>query len=235
MSSGKSSPFESSMTDLMISLALIFMLLLASVMLQIQKQEESDKLKSGKTVDVLVDELTEKLKHFKVETKKDLNDPLSLIIVVGENDDTLKFNTREWQLDENDKRFINKIIPAIMGVVYSTQYRNSIDSIRIEGYTDEDGNDWDNLLLSQQRALSVLNHSTRENVLSNPKMRNFLVEKASVLGRGEIKKYLQETKKKSRRVEIKIKVKTQEQIRLEKELEQKKSLEGGSGVTTTSG
>lgn len=235
MSSGKSSPFESSMTDLMISLALIFMLLLASVMLQIQKQEETDKQKSGKTVADLVSELTEKLKYFKVETKKDANDPLSLIIVVGENDNTLKFNTGEWLLDKNDKKFINKIIPAIMGVVYSNQYKNSIDSIRIEGYTDEDGKDWDNLLLSQQRALSVLNHSTKENVLNDENMRNFLIEKVSVLGRGEIKKYLQETKKKSRRVEIKIKVKTQEQIRLENELEQNFFFAGGENESKSAG
>ena len=108
----KSSPFESSMTDLMISLALIFMLLLASVMLKIKNQEESDKAASGKTRQELITELTDILHTKKIEVKKDIEDPLSLVIVVGEDAETLKFKQGEYSLDINDKNFL-KIIKRL--------------------------------------------------------------------------------------------------------------------------
>src|SRR5574344_427545 len=154
----KSSPFESSMTDLMISLALIFMLLLSSVMLKIKNQNDADKAMSGKTRQQLVTELTDVLHEKNINVMSDANDPLSLVIVVGEDSNTLKFGQSQYNLDSNDKKFLKSLIPNIMNILYKESYRNDIDAIRIEGYTNDDGNDWSNLELSQKRAISVLKY-----------------------------------------------------------------------------
>ena len=222
MSSGKSNPFESSMTDLMISLALIFMLLLASVMLQITHKNELEKKQSGKTRDELIKELSKELSRFKIETKRDDKDPLSLIIVVGEEHNNLKFDTDKYNLANNDKDFLKKIIPIIMNLLYS-RYKTEIDAIRIEGYTDNDGQEDHNLTLSQNRALSVLMYSLSPQVKLPSDIKRFVIKTVSINGRGDTPEYLiiqggKINKNKSRRVEIKIKIKSQEQKRLEKEM-----------------
>ena len=228
----KSSPFESSMTDLMISLALIFMLLLASVMLKIKNQEESDKAASGKTRQELVTELTDILHTKKIEVKKDIEDPLSLVIVVGEDAETLKFKQGEHSLDINDKNFLKTIMPEIMNILYKESFRNNIDTIRIEGYTNDDGDDWLNLELSQKRALSVLSYTLSseikmaEDYATNMAIKQFIIDKASINGRGEIKNENNEVdKNKSRRVEIKIKIKSQEERRLNEENKKANNIE----------
>jgi outer membrane protein OmpA-like peptidoglycan-associated protein len=225
MSGGKSNPFESSMTDLMISLALIFMLLLASVLLQITHKNEMEKRQSGQTRDELIEELSKELSRFKIETKRDDKDPLSLVIVVGEEHNNLKFESDNSTLDEKDHEFLKKIIPIIMNLLYE-KYQNEIDSIRIEGYTDDDGNDWHNLKLSQKRALEVLLYSLSSELSMPIEVKRFVIKTASINGRGETPDYLviqdgKINKDKSRRVEIKIKIKSQEQKRLEKEMNQK--------------
>lgn len=226
----KSSPFESSMTDLMISLALIFMLLLASVMLKIKNQHDEEQAMAGKTRQELITELTDILYQKNINVKEDETDPLSLVIIVGEDAKTLKFEQGQYLLDDNDKKFLKELMPNIMNILYKESFRNEIDTIRIEGYTNDDGSDWLNLDLSQKRALSVLSYSLsseikmNENAEINKKIKNFIIDKASINGKGAIKKYLIKTKDgkvdkiKSRRVEIKIKIKSQEEQRLKNNL-----------------
>lgn len=225
----KTSPFESSMTDLMISLVLIFMLMLASVMLKIKNNNDAETAKSGQTRQELITELTDILSARNIVVTEDKNDPLALVIVVGENANTLKFEQGQFSLDERDKQFLKQLIPNIMNVLYKETFRNSIDTIRIEGYTNDDGNDWNNLELSQKRALSVLTYSLSSeikmsnNIEENKLIKQFIIDKASINGRGEIDKYLikdsagKVNKQLSRRVEIKIKIKSQEERRLQKE------------------
>lgn len=218
--------FESSMTDLMISLALIFMLLLASVMLKMNNQAgELDKTKNDLIVEL--SEVLDELHKDEIEVVPDGEDPLSLKVVLGEGKDSLKFATGKYNLTPQNAQFLNALMPKIISTIYNEKYRNSIDTIRIEGYTDNDkyivGGRNINVELSQWRALEVLNH-TRKNCLTNIKEREFFEDKASINGKGDIPRYLIKDnnglcdKPKSRRVEIKIKIKSKDEEHLSKKL-----------------
>ena len=202
--------YESSMTDLMISLALIFMLLLASVMLKLNNQAGE----LTQTKNELITQLTEVLNQTgNIEVVADKNDPLSLVIVLGESSSALKFAKGKHSLSGSDKQFLNKLMPQILDVLYKENYRNSIDSIKIEGYTDNDpyigGSDYSNVELSQARALEVLNYTRKYALRYDKAVQTFFVDKASINGKGDIESYWIKNvdgtcnKDKSRRVEEK--------------------------------
>ena len=92
-------------------------------------------------------------------------------------------------------------------------HESDIDFIKLEGYTDKSGGDqgMGNIILSQSRALSVLNYSLQYVFpdSTNPD-RFFLLEKASINGYGSLTKYLKTTDEQSRRVVIKVRVKSAE-------------------------
>ena len=218
----KNSSFESSMTDLMISLALIFMLLLASVMLKINNQAGE----LAHTRSNLITELSEILNQMqKGDTYvTDDEDPLTLKVVLGEGEDSLKFATGKYNLSPKNAMFLNTLMPKIISTLYNEKYRDSIDTIRIEGYTDDIVNNNNiNVELSQARALEVLNH-TRKNSIKNEAEREFFIQKASINGKGDIEKYWIKNndgtcnKALSRRVEIKIKIKSKDEKNLSKNL-----------------
>jgi flagellar motor protein MotB len=186
-----------------------------------------------KTRNGLITELSEVLNQMQkgdIEIVADEKDPLSLKIVLGESENSLKFATGKYNLSPKDAAFLNKIMPKIIATLYDEKYRNSIDAIKIEGYTDDDkysgSNNYGNVELSQARALEVLNH-TRKNCLTNQNQREFFVDKASINGKGDIQNYWIKNadgtcnKTKSRRVEIKIKIKSKDEEKLNKSLNNK--------------
>ena len=219
--------YESSMTDLMISLALIFMLLLAAVMLKLNNQAGE----LTQTKNELITQLTEVLsKTGNIEIVADKNDPLSLVIVLGESSSALKFEKGKYSLGNSDKVFLNKLMPQILNILHDEKYRSSIDSLKIEGYTDNDpyvgSNNYSNVELSQARALEVLNYTRKYALQYDNDVRTFFIDKASINGKGDIPQYwIKKTdgsgncdKEKSRRVEIKIKIKSKDEQRLAKNL-----------------
>lgn len=218
-----SNSFESSMTDLMISLALIFMLLLGSVMIKLNNQA-GELTKARNNLIKELSDILENKTNSNLEVLTDEDDPLSLKIVLGENENTLKFEKGKWDLQQKDSQFLNLIMPKIVDVLYKDEFRNSIDTIKIEGYTDDDKysvQNFSNIELSQARALTVLNN-TRKYYLTDPKKRDFFIDKASINGKGDLEDYWIKNddgscnKDKSRRVEIKIKIKSKDEERLEK-------------------
>lgn len=225
--------FLTSMTDLMISLVLIFMLLLASTMLKLNDQTNE----SNKTRQKLKEELSRVLKE---NFDKDLDvqnvptDPLSIKIILGESENTLKFERGSYNLNNKDKAFLDKLMPEILNTLNKPEYKNEIDTIKIEGYTDNDkyigkNVNYSNVELSQDRALVVFNY-TRKHSLNNQKsLKEFFIDKTSINGKGDIPEYLicknekndcknnpnNVDKQKSRRVEIKIKIKSYDETKLQ--------------------
>ena len=203
--------FESSMTDLMISLVVIFLLVIAVIVLQFNKAQKAPMQKIDSLVNILKKELDAKTKSLNVPglvIEKEKSDPLGLEIQVAESN--LKFDYNNAELNPINKQFLSAIMPRIVEVLRN--HESDIDFIKVEGYTDQSGGQgMGNILLSQNRALSVLNYSLQY-VFPNPNDPNrfFLLDKASISGYGSLQKYLLATDQQSRRVVIKVRVKSLE-------------------------
>ena len=98
--------FDSSMTDLMISLALIFMLLLASVMLKMNNQaRELTKTRSELIVEL--SDILNQMNRSDIDVMPDESDPLTLKVILGEGEDSLKFATGKYNLTPKNAAFLN--------------------------------------------------------------------------------------------------------------------------------
>ncbi len=203
------SSFGSALTDLMTSLAIIFILLL--VIYLNHSYQEVYKGSADRREKVL-----EVLKENSINAKLDQNDPLSIVFSVEDNN--LQFDTDKAIIKPNGQKYLSEFIPNLINTVCSSKNINDIQAIQIIGYTDSEGNEEHNLKLSQDRALSVLKYGLNNTNLSN-NQRECLLDLASTNGRGErdliptASNPGQENKSLSRRVEFKIRVKSYEQIK----------------------
>jgi len=204
-----SSSFGSAFTDLMTSLAVIFILLL--VVYLNHSYQEVYKGSANRREKVL-----ETLKEASIQAKNDENDPLSIIFTVEDND--LQFDTNKANIKPDGQSYLNEFIPKLINTVCSEKNRHEIQAIQIVGYTDSEGDDEYNLKLSQERALSVLKYGLKDVKLSSSQ-KECLLDLTSINGRGERdlipakSKPGKENKSLSRRVEFKIRVKSYEQIK----------------------
>jgi outer membrane protein OmpA-like peptidoglycan-associated protein len=215
MENGNSS-LSSSMTDLMTSLAVIFILLLVASLNNAQ-QEGEDKRTS--ILQRLLERLqTEEYKAQGFEIEKDPKDPLGLIILVPEG--LLNFGFDSSDIPPSGKEFLQKIIPKMASTLCSDEFRYDMESIVIEGHTDSRGDDEHNLKLSQDRSLQVVQESLR--VLTEEK--GCFLDLLSATGRGEKDLIMIkdqngneiEDRDRSRRVIFKIRVRSIEQRVTEK-------------------
>lgn len=150
-----SSGLANSFTDLMTSLAVIFILLLCA---QLNNIKEDIKKEGEKTRTSILDELQKEFKEYQgVEVKSDKNDPLALLIIVNEG--LLAFELDKSLIPAGGKIFLREFIPKLSKIARLDKYKNEISSIVVEGHTDSVGTDQHNLELSQKRAMAVVSES----------------------------------------------------------------------------
>lgn len=161
---GSENPFSLSIGDLMAGILFIFVLLLASTMLEIQKKAEADA------------EITSMYNNIKTniyfDIAKEFRDDLAAWnAVVDSTDLAVRFSTNEElntkvsyfesgspRPSETYKQILDDFFPRFLQVVTNPKYRESIEEIRIEGHTDSDGEYLFNIKLSQDRAREVLDY-----------------------------------------------------------------------------
>lgn len=176
----------SSLTDLMTSLMVIFILLLL-VFLNNRASQQA----------ILIRDLAKDLQsefHVNGFTDKDIHrdpkDPGTLLFIVP--DRVMNFAPNESSLKPEGVAFIRDRIPQLAEALADPKYRASIESIIVEGHTDKtrprrlngvDGEQW-NLQLSQDRSLEVVKQSLAA-LDSRPELRAFFFDKLSASGRGE--------------------------------------------------
>jgi flagellar motor protein MotB len=197
------------LTDLMTSLMVIFILLLLVFLHRT----------AGKDVAV-TDALLRTLKTdlvpqgFKSENiQPDKKDRNAILVIVPDN--LMNFESGRFQLRPEGEEFLRTRIPKLATVLCSSQYRNSIESVVVEGHTDI--NPWHgyspeesqnlNLKLSQDRSMEVVK-KTLTFLVDYRDERSFFLEKLSASGRGE--QDLEATSEDSRRVIFKIRVRADE-------------------------
>lgn len=199
---------ESSMTDLMTSLAVVFILLMIALAQNQAQEQQNGSARHLKEIQQRIDRLLLS-EHLHCET--DVHDPLSCVIRLPE--DKLRFEVNKDVIDPNGQTFLKRVFPPIITTLNESAIRPTVDSLYIQGFTDSDGNDEHNLELSQKRAFSVGRFVVSYVVPPSAK-RDQLLKWLYVNGRGEQERRLKngvEDKQASRRVEVKIRVKSNEQ------------------------
>ena len=205
------SALSSSITDLMTSLAVIFILLLVASLNNAQQEGETTR---NAILQKLLERLQAEVDEYKergFEVKNDPKDPLGLIVVVP--DGLLNFQVNRSEIPPAGVDFLQKIIPKMAATLCSEEFRSEMESIVIEGHTDSTGSDERNLPLSQERSLRVVQESLRI-LNAGSQDRSCFLELLSATGRGSVDRVLgQEGKEdlnRSRRVIFKIRVRSLE-------------------------
>jgi flagellar motor protein MotB len=206
---GGAQAFASTLTDLMTSLAVIFILLLVVFLKQSHDQSKKAKEEVTNQLDTL-------LKQESLALRQDPEDPLTLTVKLGE--DQLRFPLGSSALTDNGSEFIASFFKNFASKICQPGLREKVDSIVIEGHTDQSGEKSpegvrSNIALSQRRSYTVLERALR-GVQMDPESYECMLKLASASGRGSRNPvtlggaYNPDL---SRRVEIKIRVRSAEQ------------------------
>ena len=198
---------SSSLTDLMTSLMVIFILLL---LVFVHRTAGKD----AAVTDILLKKLRQDLSSpqgFNEKTiRPDPRDRNAILVIVPNR--LMNFEIGKSTLRPDGERFLKKYIPEFAAVLCSDQFRPNIESIVVEGHTDKlsfagqtaEESQNRNLKLSQDRSMEVVK-SALSHLAGMEAKRSCFLEKLSASGRGE--QELEATPEESRRVILKIRVK----------------------------
>lgn len=181
----QSDHLSSSLTDLMTSLMVIFILLLVS---RLNNQAGSRAATAAELERRLQSQMKASGQQAEVGRAKD--DPNTLVIDIPNT--LITFDPQEAKLRPGGHEFLNSHIPAWAGIVCAEDIRPNVDTIVVEGHSDQtrwqsssfEESKEKNLALSQQRSMAVVGDSL--NILrDNPAHRDCFLQKLSATGRGE--------------------------------------------------
>ena len=200
--------------DLMTSLAMMFILLFAAFITQTTSEAQSQ-LQEHK--DDVQTALRAHLGALGLSLDADPQDPLTLMIIVPNN--VLTFESNKSTLSPQAHRFLEEAMPFYATTVCGP-LRTTIDSLAIQGHTDDRGSDVYNLQLSQARSLAVMVKGLDVIHAQEPDAYQCFQELTVASGRGRQDLIYEPNDlvnhEKSRRVIFKIRLRSTEQIELNK-------------------
>lgn len=179
---GQTSTVTAGVTDLMTSLAIIFILLFAAYMV---KPSEAEAPPPPKAALALPDPrfiLREHFQRLGLALEPEGGDPLILRVVIPE--ELLNFETGKSTLSVHAQDFLEEAIPAF-AEAWCGPMRPSIESVMIEGHTDDRGEDRLNLKLSQERSFSVMMKGLEVLQAAHPRISGCFQQLTSASGRGK--------------------------------------------------
>jgi outer membrane protein OmpA-like peptidoglycan-associated protein len=207
---------SSSLTDLMTSLMVIFILLLLVFISHTASKDAALR-------DVLLNELKKDLipQGFNESSiRPDPKDRNAILVIVPNN--LMHFESRQSYLPEAGRSFLESHIPLFADVLCSKAFSPGIDSIVVEGHTDRqpwqgsspEESENKNLKLSQDRSMAVVEEALAD--LKEKTTRPCFLEKLSATGRGE--QDPEKSDEESRRVIFKIHVKAHDEASIAQEV-----------------
>lgn len=215
----QSSVLTIGVTDLMTSLAVIFILLFSAYVTKVSETESQAKMPApppmlernaaSTTTDDIKGMLRDHFQRFDLSLDSDPTDSNVVRIVVP--DALLNFEFGKGSLSSVADRFLADAMPSYATLLCGA-LRDRIDSLVIEGHTDDRGSDIYNLKLSQERSLNVMVKGLEVIQDSAPWAYRCFHEKTSASGRGRQDLVLDESRlldrDKSRRVVFKIRLRS---------------------------
>jgi len=196
-------------TDLMTSLAIVFILLFAAQITNTSSAAQSELQENKEDVQTA---LRDHIRRLGLSLDSDPRDPLALLIVIPEN--LLTFELGKSSLSPTAEQFLADALPFYVGALCGP-LRDKIDSLAIEGHTDDYGSDAYNLKLSQERSLAVMVKGLEVIQATEPASYQCFQEITSAAGRGRQDLIYDSTamvnREKSRRVIFKIRLRSAEQ------------------------
>lgn len=191
-----------SFTDLMTSLAVIFILLLVATLNNAFSE-------SDQAIEDLRKEVAEELRKINLTITEDPTDPYTQIINLDE--EKVKFDFGLDTLKPEGRELVRHLFSILIPKLCEANLRKNIESVIVEGHTDSIGNESTsgqirNIRLSQDRAYTVLHTAFTDLKEVSESEFDCLRALASATGRGSARP--RPTDSASRRVEIKIRVKT---------------------------
>ena len=219
----------SSLTDLMTSLMVIFILLLLVFISHTASKDAAlrDVLLKRLRTDLEPQGLSELI-------RPDTKDRNAILVIVP--DQLMRFKSQESTVQQGGSDWLRAHMPDFAAVLCDPQFRSSIDSIVVEGHTDtqpwrgytrEDSQNR-NLKLSQDRSMAVV-EETLKYLAPIPQQHDCFLEKLSATGRGEQEAVLpdrpgtdasEKANEQSRRVIFKIRVRASERDNIEAKVTQ---------------
>jgi outer membrane protein OmpA-like peptidoglycan-associated protein len=195
---------SSSLTDLMTSLMVIFILLLVAKL-------NSQAIRTGRTVESVANRLNA-LRVFSAGEKMRQDGDVIVVVVPQE---LMSFKEAKAEqggadLSPAGKAYLRGTIPRLASVLCRSDVRKYIDTIVVEGHSDQKGfgnektDKQENLILSQQRSMAVVSESL--NVLGAD--RACFLDLLSATGRGDAHPLNRQDldSPENRRVELRIRV-----------------------------
>lgn len=175
---------NSSLTDLMTSLMVIFILLL---LVFVQRTGAKDTTEATR----LLAELEKQLRPGAPDSPTLKQEQNRILLIAPER--LMSFESSKYALSDKGKRFLEEKLPRIAGTLYDKQFRDGIESIVVEGHSDlqayqglpADESRNKNLELSQQRAMEVVKTSLDDLKTTPEQEQDWFVAKLSSSGRGQ--------------------------------------------------
>ena len=141
--------FTTGVTDLMTSVAIIFVLLFVVALQPAPIASVSADPTDSNARDILMSQF----ERLGLPIEKDPDDPQLLLLIMPES--LLNFDFGRATLRPAAEAYLQKVIPQYASA-FCGPFRSLIESVTIEGHTDDVGEDRRNLRLSQERAFRVM-------------------------------------------------------------------------------
>lgn len=205
---------SSSLTDLMTSLMVIFILLLLVFVSHTASKDAS-------ATDMLLRDLLKQLQPQNLKEDAvhlDPRDRNAILIVVPNG--LMDFDLGNATLKAKGKEFLESYTPALASVLCEGPLSKDVDSVVVEGHTDKGQFATDsenrNLILSQNRSMAVVQEMLKD--LNTASSHGCFLEKLSATGRGEQDALADDAQ--SRRVIFRIHVKAADEPTLERTVQE---------------